>query len=82
MLARINYTTGESLMLTKETILDKYIDDCVCAKIPSATIIHGFGTGTIRKLVWDYLKNNKFVKEYRYGGEGEGLNGATVVYFK
>lgn len=62
--------------------LDKYIDDCVCAKIPSATIIHGFGTGTIRKLVWDYLKNNKFVKEYRYGGEGEGLNGATVVYFK
>ncbi len=62
--------------------LDKYIDDCVCAKIPSCTIIHGFGTGTIRKLVWDYLKNNKFVKTYRYGGEGEGLNGATVVYFK
>lgn len=62
--------------------LDKYIDDCVCAKLPSATIIHGFGTGTIRKLVWDYLKNNKFVKEYRFGGEGEGLNGATVVYFK
>nr|MCR5307582.1 endonuclease MutS2 [bacterium] len=62
--------------------LDKYIDDCICAKLPSCTIIHGFGTGTIRKLVWDYLKNNKFVKEYRYGGEGEGLNGATVVYFK
>lgn len=62
--------------------LDKYIDDCICAKLPSATIIHGFGTGTIRKLVWEYLKNNKFVKEYRYGGEGEGLNGATVVYFK
>ena len=62
--------------------LDKYIDDCVCAKLSSATIIHGFGTGTIRKLVWDYLKNCKFVKEYRYGGEGEGLNGATVVYFK
>ena len=62
--------------------LDKYIDDCVCAKLPSCTIIHGFGTGTIRKLVWEYLKNNKFVKEYRFGGEGEGLNGATVVYFK
>ena len=62
--------------------LDKYIDDCVCAKIPNCTIVHGFGTGTIRKLVWDYLKNNKFVKSYRYGEQGEGLNGATIVYFK
>ena len=62
--------------------LDKYIDDCVCAKIPSCTIVHGFGTGTIRKLVWDYLKTNKFVKSYRYGEQGEGLNGATIVYFK
>ena len=62
--------------------LDKYIDDCVCAKLPNCTIVHGFGTGTIRKLVWDYLKNNKFVKSYRYGEQGEGLNGATIVYFK
>lgn len=62
--------------------LDKYIDDCVYAKIPSCRIVHGFGTGTIRKLVWDYLKNNKFVKNYRFGEQGEGLNGATVVYFK
>lgn len=62
--------------------LDKYIDDCVCAKIPNCTIVHGFGTGTIRKLVWDYLKTNKFVKSYRFGEQGEGLNGATIVYFK
>ena len=62
--------------------LDKYIDDCVCAKIPNCTIVHGFGTGTIRKLVWDYLKNNKFVKSYRFGEQGEGLVGATIVYFK
>ncbi|MBP5444568.1 MAG: endonuclease MutS2 [Acholeplasmatales bacterium] len=62
--------------------LDKYIDDCVCAKIPNCTIVHGFGTGVIRKLVWDYLKTNKFVKSYRYGEQGEGLNGATIVYFK
>ncbi len=62
--------------------LDKYFDTALFLKMKQFRIIHGFGTGTIRKLVWDYLKNNKYVKEYRYGAEGEGLNGCTVVYLK
>jgi len=62
--------------------LDKYLDDCIYASLPSCTIIHGFGTGTMRKLVHDTLKNNKYVKESRYGGDGEGGFGVTVVTFK
>ncbi len=62
--------------------LDKYLDDCIYASLPSCTIIHGFGTGTMRKLVQDTLKNNKYVKESRYGGDGEGGFGVTVVTFK
>ena len=62
--------------------LDKYLDDCVYANLQSVTIIHGFGTGTIRKLVQDTLKKNPNVSETRYGGEGEGGLGVTVVTFK
>ncbi len=62
--------------------LDKYLDDCIFASLPSCTIIHGFGTGTMRKLVQDTLKANKYVKETRYGGDGEGGFGVTVVTFK
>ena len=62
--------------------LDKFLDDCIYASIHQATIIHGFGSGTMRKLVQDKLKVNKYVKEYRYGGEKEGGFGATIVTFK
>lgn len=63
-------------------LLDKFIDEALYANLDFVTIIHGFGTGTIRKAVWDFLKTAPGVKSYRYGGEGEGLNGATIVYFK
>ena len=45
-------------------------------------IIHGHGTGSMRDAVQTALKQNKFVKSYRFGGEGEGGVGATVVEFK
>ena len=62
--------------------LENFIDKSLLNNFESVQIIHGFGTGTIRKLVWDYLKNNKNVKSYRFGGANEGLNGVTIVYFK
>ena len=62
--------------------LDKFLDDCIYASIHQATIIHGFGSGTMRKLVQDKIKGNKYIKEYRYGGEKEGGFGATIVTFK
>lgn len=65
-----------------EDLIDKFIDDAIYANLKSVTIIHGFGTGTIRKLVHSKLDRNKFVEEYHYGGQGEGGQGATIVNFK
>jgi len=63
-------------------LIDKFIDDAIYANLKSVTIIHGFGTGTIRKLVHSKLDKNKYVEEYHYGGQGEGGQGATIVNFK
>ena len=63
-------------------LLDQYIDQAILGNLTQVSIIHGFGTGAVRKKVQEYLKNNPSVKSYRYGGEGEGLNGVTIVYLK
>lgn len=63
-------------------LIDKFIDDAIYAHLGSVTIIHGFGTGTIRKLVHEKLKNNKYVSSFRFGGNNEGGQGATIVNFK
>lgn len=63
-------------------LLDQYIDQCLLGNLTQVSIIHGFGTGTVRKMVQEYLKNSPSVKSFRYGGEGEGLNGVTIVYLK
>ena len=62
--------------------LDKYLDDALYSGLQSVSIIHGFGTGTIRTLVQNTLKTNKNVESFRYGGQGEGGQGATIVTFK
>lgn len=63
-------------------LLDKYIDDLKVSKLLQATIIHGFGTGTIREVVQDYLKKCKDIDTFRYGGAGEGGLGVTVITLK
>jgi len=63
-------------------LMDQYLDQAILGNLECVTIIHGFGTGTIRNAVQNYLKNCPYVKSYRYGKEGEGLNGVTVVYLK
>jgi DNA mismatch repair protein MutS2 len=50
--------------------------------IKQASIIHGYGTGVIRELVQKMLKENRNVEAFRYGGQGEGGSGATIVTFK
>lgn len=62
--------------------LDKYIDDLLVSGIKQANIIHGYGTGVIRELVQSYLKANKNISSYRYGGENEGGFGVTVITLK
>lgn len=61
--------------------LDKYIDDCIVTNMPHASIIHGFGTLTLRKLVKGYLDKHSQVKSHRDGEAGEGGQGVTIVYF-
>lgn len=63
-------------------LMDSYFDQAILGNLETVSIIHGFGTGTIRKAVWEYLKNCPYAKSYRYGQEGEGLNGVTIVKLK
>lgn len=63
-------------------IVEKYIDNAVVQKMYSVRIVHGAGTGALRKAIHDYLKKSKYVDSYRLGGEGEGGLGATVVTLK
>ena len=63
-------------------LIDDYIYDAVYAGFQQVSIIHGFGTGVIRELVHKKLKNNSEVESFRYGGQNEGGQGATIVVLK
>ena len=58
---------------------DKYLDDAKLAGVHSVTLIHGKGTGALRRALWDQLKKDPRVKSYRLGAYGEGDAGVTVV---
>lgn len=62
-------------------IVDKYLDDCYIANLPSCRIVHGKGTGALRKGIHAFLKNNTRVKSYRLGTFGEGEMGVTIINF-
>lgn len=62
--------------------LDKYLDDAYLAHIPSVRIVHGKGTGALRKGVHNFLRRHKYVSSYRLGEFGEGDAGVTIVEFK
>lgn len=59
--------------------LDKYLDDAALAHLNQVRIIHGKGTGALRKGVQEYLKKQPYVKSYRAGEFGEGDMGVTIV---
>lgn len=64
------------------TSLDRYFDSVLLAGLDSVVIVHGGGTGAIRKGVWSYLKRNRHVKDYHYAPANEGGTGATLVSLK
>ena len=63
-------------------LCDNYLDRASIKGYDEVSLIHGFGTGAVRKAVMEYLKTSKYVESYRYGVEGEGLNGVTICKLK
>ena len=61
--------------------LDIFLDNALLAHLESVRIIHGKGTGVLRKAVHESLKRNKYVKKYRLGVYGEGEDGVTIAEF-
>ncbi|NLO76240.1 MAG: endonuclease MutS2 [Clostridia bacterium] len=70
-------TVDEALFET-----EKYLDDAYLAGLSIVRIIHGKGTGTLRKVITDLLKKHNFVASYRLGGYHEGGHGVTIVELK
>lgn len=59
--------------------LDQFLDTAVMSKLPSVRIIHGKGTGVLRKAVQDRLRQNRQIQGFRLGTFGEGEDGVTIV---
>ena len=68
--------------LEAESVVENFISAAVMGRLETVTIIHGKGTGALRKAVHDILRRNKAVKSFRLGVYGEGESGVTVVTLK
>ena len=68
--------------LEAESVVENFLSAAVMGRLDTVTIIHGKGTGALRKAVHDILRRNKAVKSFRLGRYGEGENGVTVVTMK
>jgi DNA mismatch repair protein MutS2 len=62
--------------------LDQYMNDACMAGISPLRVVHGKGTGALKKVVWDYLQTHPHVGGFRLGEDGEGGGGVTVVQLK
>lgn len=68
--------------LEAESVVETFLSAAVMGKLETVTIIHGKGTGALRKTVHDILRRNKAVKSFRLGVYGEGETGVTIVTMK
>ena len=73
----IGQTVDEALF-----VVDKFLDDAALSHIRTVRIVHGKGTGKLRKGIHEFLKNHPHVAGYRLGVFGEGEMGVTVVEIK
>lgn len=71
-------------MSSEEAIydLDRFIDNAIITKVKLISIIHGKGTGVLRKAVQDHLKRHPYVASFRLGVYGEGESGVTIAELK
>ena len=74
LLNLIGKTTDEAVLE-----LDKYLDDAYLAHLSEVRIVHGKGTGALRKAVQNFLRKNKHVDSYRNGEYNEGGAGVTIA---
>ncbi len=88
MVSKDNYhdnTTPDELHLRRLTVydalvkLDKYLDDAFLGGRNQVRIVHGKGTGTLRRAVTEHLSKHSLVASYRGGKYGEGGIGVTIV---
>ena len=68
--------------LEAESVVENFLSAAVMGRLDTVTIIHGKGTGALRKAVHDILRRSKVVKSFRLGVYGEGESGVTVVTLK
>lgn len=64
------------------SVLDKYLDDAYITHLPSVRIVHGKGTGALRKAVSEHLRRQSYIASFRLGEFGEGDAGVTIAEFK
>ena len=62
--------------------LDKYLDDALLSHLNTVRVVHGKGTGALRKGIHEYLRRQKHVKSYHLAEFGEGDAGVTIVELK
>lgn len=60
-------------------MVDQFIDGAVMSGLHCVTIIHGKGTGVLRRAIHEHLRKMKHIKEFRLGLYGEGEDGVTIV---
>ncbi len=78
-------TTKDEVRLRHLTVdealpkLDQYLHDAFMAGLFQVRVIHGKGTGTLRRVVQERLAKHPLVKSYRPGEYGEGGDGVTIV---
>ncbi len=62
--------------------IDKYLDEAIICGVNSVTIVHGKGTGVLRRGLWEFFRKDYRIKKYRNGEYGEGDFGVTVIELK
>ncbi len=83
-----SYSVSSEINLLGKTVdeavaeLDKYLDDAYLAHLSSVRVIHGKGTGALRKGIHNYLRRHRHVSEFHLGEFGEGDAGVTIVKLK
>ena len=72
---RLRHLTIDEALLK----LDQYLNDAFMTGLYQVRVIHGKGTGTLRRVVQERLAKHSLVKSYRPGEYGEGGDGVTIV---